>query len=95
MEVTGEMLNGKIGYSTVEEIGIDEVSIDEDSEEDMPRKKKVRVKPYKRRKPSGTRKIIPVKGYTRSSRRKKYSVKSTRKRKKKPKKSLLDIIFGD
>jgi len=35
-------------------------------EEEMPKKKRVRVKPYKRRTPSGVRRTVIVRGYTRS-----------------------------
>lgn len=88
------MLNEKIDTNTTEE---PETDIEKSSVGEMPKtkKKKVKVEPYKRRAPGGTRKTVTVKGYTRSSRRKKYSVKSAQKRKKKPKKNLWDIIFGD
>jgi len=71
------MLNGDISRR----LNTEETNSSSGSDEEMPRKKKVRVKSYKRCAPGGTRRTVTVRGYSRSSRRKgvkKYTPRSKR-----------------
>ena len=56
-------------------------------DEEMPKKKGVKVKPHKRRKPGGARKTVKVKGYSRALPgvkpvKPKFPKRKTRKRRK-------------